>query len=314
MPAVVAVVGAAGLFLGWIWLGGGERAKPVEPVWSGMEVSAWIRRLYEGTPRQREEARKVLLSMEPSAAPFLARRLGHKEPVIQTWYQKLRRSHPQLVQNLPVVYDESWVRTMIGATLNRMTPEQLLPALPELEVLLKEADPITRARSAGLIARIGPRAAPAVDALTAALSDSEIFPQVAYALRRIGPAARRALPALADHLKNDSFASALAAGATICRLDPDYPGLPEGLVRILREGVPSASEAALRELLMLQWRAAGVLPELRELREGDAMEGSRYALNRTIEAIENSLTAKRRFEVRSGPVPDATATPVRTTR
>ena len=71
---------------------------------------------------------------------------------------------------------------------------------------MKSETPAERACAADALGELGPLAAPAVGALTAALDDSSLAVQIEalIALERIGPAAREAVPALVAVLKRDN--------------------------------------------------------------------------------------------------------------
>ena len=70
---------------------------------------------------------------------------------------------------------------------------------------LKSDKPAVRARAADALGELGPLAAPAVEALTAAIGDTNLSVRIEsmIALERIGPAARAAVPSLVGVLKKD---------------------------------------------------------------------------------------------------------------
>jgi len=90
-----------------------------------------------------------------------------------------------------------------------------LPALGALESALRDPDASVRMMSGNAIAAIGPQAAPAVPALTAACSVRDehvhVLRACAQALGAIGPAARSALPALRELLAQPRVRWAAAA-------------------------------------------------------------------------------------------------------
>lgn len=90
--------------------------------------------------------------------------------------------------------------------------------VPALSALLKDSDPLKRARAADELARLGPRAAPAVKPLGALLSDPDpdVRASAALALGNLGPASdgavRRLVKALSDPSADVQSSAALALG------------------------------------------------------------------------------------------------------
>jgi len=85
---------------------------------------------------------------------------------------------------------------------------------------LQDADAKARVGAASALARLGPRAAPAVPLLIGALTDRDklVRTQSIAALGKIGPGAAAALPALARLVEDDDWATrnlAMAAAAAI---------------------------------------------------------------------------------------------------
>lgn len=77
-------------------------------------------------------------------------------------------------------------------------------AVPSLVATLQDPDRDVRAQAARALARMGPRAEPAIPALIAALNDSdqEVRMGAARALGQIGPPAAEAVPDLIEALKD----------------------------------------------------------------------------------------------------------------
>ena len=132
-------------------------------------------------------------------------------------------------------------------------PELPSRAFPDLIRSLSDADPILRGLAALELRDAGPKAQPALDALTSSLKDSDagVRMMVGNALAAIGPDAAPAVPALTaacsvgDENAHVLRACATALGAVGRPAAPALPVLRE-LVKIPR--VQWAAEAAIRRI------------------------------------------------------------------
>jgi hypothetical protein len=109
---------------------------------------------------------------------------------------RIEPAAPQLMASSPLV------RSREQFTLSETASEALArigpSSVPPVTAMLSDPDPAIRARSAAILARIGPDARDAVPELTALLADSDPFVQkeAARALGQIGPEAAAAVPSL----------------------------------------------------------------------------------------------------------------------
>jgi HEAT repeat protein len=153
------------------------------------------------------------------------------------------------------------------------------PAIPQLIAAL--GDPLAQvAMDAGdALGRIGK---PAVPPLIRALksSDPSVRAWAAYAVRKVGPEARDAMPALAGLLRDDRTAAAAAQSLSVMGA-PAVPALLEGL----RNGSPLLREKAASALGDIGLGAETALPELRKLAEDDEPSAIRKAAKEAIGKI-----------------------------
>jgi hypothetical protein len=104
---------------------------------------------------------------------------------------------------------------------------------------LKDSRPNVRYAAADGLARIGPEANPAVDALASELADSDCGMEpppaamAAYALGRIGPAASSALPALRAAVLSPKHNVKCRAAWAVWRIGGKAEGLIEPLIQVV---------------------------------------------------------------------------------
>lgn len=114
----------------------------------------------------------------------------------------VRPAKPQEAERLRVVraFRDWGVRETAADALARIGDA----AVPSLVETLEDPDRDVRAQAARALARMGPRAEPAIPALIAALNDSdkEVRMGAARALGQIGPAASEAVPDLINAIKD----------------------------------------------------------------------------------------------------------------
>ncbi|HEX5444138.1 MAG TPA: HEAT repeat domain-containing protein [Pirellulales bacterium] len=114
----------------------------------------------------------------------------------------VRPAKPEEVARLRVVraFRDWGVRETAADALARIGDA----SVPSLVEILQDPDRDVRAQAARALARMGPRAEPAIPALIAALNDSdkEVRMGAARALGQIGPPAAEAVPDLIQALKD----------------------------------------------------------------------------------------------------------------
>ena len=139
--------------------------------------------------KRRESLYRRLIELGPQALPAL--RDGLRDESLAN-----RRAVALAVE----VVSSSWW-TLNGPRLN------IEPLLEDTVRGLQSEDPYMRARSAGAIYNIGPKAEAAVPELLVLLNRSEVGSRLAacFALRGIGPAAKAALPMLRRALEDPSI-------------------------------------------------------------------------------------------------------------
>jgi len=147
------------------------------------------------------------------------------------------------------------------------------PAAAILAWALSEGHIEHRLHAAGLLAAMGPRAAPAMPAILACLASAEELPTLsadeaevclrcAETLGRIGPRAAEAAPVLEGWLRLDDPEAVLAAACAIARIDKSRAELVLPVLmpasQALSERVSLKAAAALRALGLPQGRAVPV--------------------------------------------------------
>jgi HEAT repeat protein len=127
------------------------------------------------------------------------------------------------------------------------------PALPELVEVIKAGTPQHKAEALYVVAAIGPKAdATAVAAATAALADAD--PQVkmaaGYALGKIGPAAKEALPALTQLAASDDELLKLSSVWAMLQIGVMNDDLTKMAVPMLTKALTSEREFVRVEAAM----------------------------------------------------------------
>jgi hypothetical protein len=155
-----------------------------------------------------------------------------------------------------------------------------------LQRLRDQSRPDVRVKAAQAIWRMGPAAAPAVGALTVALTDQnpEVRLNAAGALGVIGPPARTALPALDQLLVSDPDAFVREQAAkTIMAFAPDVKESVPSLTQTLADKEGFVRIAAAYALAEIGPDAAAAVPALtRMLKDEDrgAREAAKYAIGK----------------------------------
>lgn len=155
------------------------------------------------------------------------------------------------VEAVPVLVKE---RHFIGV-LARIGPM----AVPSLVESLTGVDGPAKVNAAEALGWIGPGAAEAVPALTAAMRDSRVRAEAAAALGRIGPGTAEAVPALMTALEDAKIDASYTVAQALCNIGPQV--IPH-LVRALESAVAGVREKAAWALGRIGPGAACAVPAL----------------------------------------------------
>jgi HEAT repeat protein len=150
--------------------------------------------------------------------------------------------------------------TAAGAQETRTSDRRVAAALERF----RGDDPKIRLQALQRLERMGPRAAAAVPALIAGLSDRDpkIRKQTADVLHNIGPAARQAVPALLSALNDPDSGVRTAAAWALQKAKPDPKVAMPALVANLHAGPDRRSPVVVYALAALGEPAVPVLIEL----------------------------------------------------
>jgi HEAT repeat protein len=131
-------------------------------------------------------------------------------------------------------------------------------ASDEAEVLrimgrLRDPDPAVRFDAVGALSALGARAAPAVEALAAALDDPDAHVAVwsAKVLEGLGPAAALALPALVAHLEGSDIDLKVSCINALGGMEKSGAEASRPLLRLLEDSSPQARAAAQMALVRI---------------------------------------------------------------
>lgn len=302
-----------------------------EPRYEGRSVTYWVKRLGGssvldfGAAEENERARAALRAIGPAAIPALTAALRQE----RHWYVRkaaayalgalgvqAREALPALIEALADVdgdavapaaveairmidpesatdaaprlveiareqqSDEYWRELQRRGTVPAQIP-RLAEALsgtrdlaaapsaplwvPLLAECLKNRREETRQWALKTLRKLGPAAAPAVPALVEALGHSKMQAQAAAALGEIGPGAREAVPALRAMLQDRSPSLRSAAAQALATIEPaPAAGDVAAFAAALRDPDPGQRIAAAIALARLGPDAAPALPALVE--------------------------------------------------
>lgn len=157
-------------------------------------------------------------------------------------------------------------------------------AVPEITTLLTDADPLVRSEAAVALASVGPEAAAAVPALEKLLGDdapAEARYVAAFALGRIGAAAKPAVPRLLELSKSsDGILATVATWATL-KIEPQDSTLVEAAIPLLRKALGGENEMARLEAAValgdIGPAASSAVPMLELVAEEDSSRQVRAA-------------------------------------
>lgn len=199
----------------------------------------------------------------PRPLPDILQDLDHADPDARlsalAALGDLEPGHARIVPGLvPFLKDVQPERRLQAADLLTRTPSRLkettAQVAPVAAALFESGDPDARRRAAALLARIGPAARPALPALVQALKDPgrDFRIMAAETLGAIGPEAAPAVPSLGETVRSDGSGTVrMRAAEALSRIGPPS-----------KAAVP-ALEAALRDPAMAQ--RPEVLAKIREV-------------------------------------------------
>ncbi len=188
-------------------------------------VAGLTKLLGDRSPRVRAHAAHALQHLGPAAvgaAPALVKATGDSDPnvrreaVMALYY--IRADHKMSLPVLAKALEDSDPSVRVAA-LDELTSIGE-PAVPVLTKALEK--PAVRYWAVLALGELGDKAAPAVDALIAALKDdrAETRREVLVTLARIGPDAAKAVPAITPLLNDQDKAVAHAAVLALGRMGP----------------------------------------------------------------------------------------------
>lgn len=235
-----------------------------------------------------ERLAKQLMDKEPFIRAAAARGLGALPPAPEITLPILEKA----LQNA----DEATVRNMLGALaslgpaavprlidvlkqknlrqdviiiLGQIGPKAA-PAAEALSKLLQDDDAHVAVEAALTLGRIGPEAGSAVPALSAALARKECpnSHAIVFALGKIGPSAKATEPKLRELMKSDNRPLAAVSAWAVCKMNPGSAEVAAEAVPVivasLGEPLPETRTAAAEALGSLGPAAKGAVPALQK--------------------------------------------------
>lgn len=171
-------------------------------------------------------------------------------------------------------------------------------ALESLVKALDDPDPTHRGDAAVAIAAVGPAAVMAVPRLQQIVGDANVPAGLryaaAYALGRIGPAAKPAFAALRGLASTEDELLATVAVWAALKIEPADTSLFGEAVPLLRRALRSSNDVARLEAAValgdIGPTAAGAVPLLELVSEEDPLPGIRDAAKRAIDLIRSSTS------------------------
>jgi HEAT repeat protein len=151
------------------------------------------------------------------------------------------------------------LRGPAARVLARLGPKAAGAVQPLIDAA-KDGDPQFRAEVNFALAAIGPAAAPATGMLAEAITndDQHIRESALYALREIGPGAKAASAALVKRMQADNSFDAMAAAWALSRIAPNDSAIAPQAVAKLTSGLSSADAQTRHESAdaLAAWGAA----------------------------------------------------------
>ncbi|MGB8852586.1 MAG: HEAT repeat domain-containing protein [Pirellulales bacterium] len=165
-------------------------------------------------------------------------------------------------------------------------------AVPEITTLLTDADPLVRSEAAVALASVGPEAAVAVPALEKLLGDdapADARYATAYALGRIGAAAKPAVPRLLELSKSSDEILATVASWAALKIEPQDGALVEAAIPLLRKALRGQNEMARLEAAValgdIGPAASSAIPILELVSEEDSSRQVRAAATEALAKV-----------------------------
>ena len=204
----------------------------------------------------------------------------------------LVREGPLAVDALEQALTNAEIRGLAMEILTAIGPVSR-DALDSFVTALSDPDPRHRGDAAVAIAAVGPAAADAVPELLKILADADAPPGLryaaAYALGRIGPAAKPAAAALEALTSSPDELMATVATWASLKIDPANTSLFESAVPLLRKALRGGKDLARLEAAValgdIGPAAAGAVPLLELVSEEDPLPTVRAAAKRAIGQI-----------------------------
>jgi HEAT repeat protein len=171
-------------------------------------------------PKEAIPALREALPMDRANAAAYARALGGIGPAAR-----------EAIPELTALLTDADARPEIAVTLVRIDPGQAEKVVPALVEDLKSSEPKRQLRAINALGQLGAAAKPAVPLLAGRLKDHELQEASLAALRRIGPEASEAVPALVAFLRAPGQNIALKVGDVLVHIGPKAIPAVAGLLQ-----------------------------------------------------------------------------------
>jgi len=256
-------------------------------------VEAFVEGLKSDREQVRTAAARAISDIRPGPAvmvPLMEQALKGAEPeTVRHALDALATLGAEAVPNLIQALKYEKARASVAYVLGEIGPKAA-PATEALAGLLESSDPETRREAAVALAKIGPGAAEAVPALVKAMERCEGSAgcPMCFALGRIGPGAAAAKPVLVKALGSEDETLALFSAWALAHVDPEDAAVAKKSVPLLLVGLKDAESAirlqAAKALGLLGPLAKGAVEALQEARN-DRDEQVREAAGNALKAI-----------------------------
>lgn len=245
--------------------------------------------------RIRSAAAQLLVDLNPPARisqPIFKKVMDDADAeTLDTVLDALAGQGERVLPRLIEAMNNKGARLRVAAILARIGPKAK-PAVPALIEAIQDERATTRNEVLFALAAIGPDAQEALPAVTRALKDEDpnVRYSACYALGRMGPSAKAAKPELQKCLDSDDEFLAMAGAWSLAQIDPACPETAPKSVPVLVRGLAD-SEAITRiqaaeSLGRLGPLAKPALPALKAARE-DPNQDVRAAVAAALERIGN---------------------------
>jgi HEAT repeat protein len=253
----------------------------------------------------RTAASRAILDLRPAPGPMIAaleKTMEGADPALMAVALDVLAQYGRVaLPGLEAALKQPALQARTALVLRRMGPAAA-PAVPALSEALAEARPTARREILFALAAIGPAARPAVPSLVRLLAkpDAETQYAAVYAVGRIGPAAIEAKPLLEKGLSSGDELIRTACVWALARIDPQCPTVAQGLpvlIENLRNTSPVLRIEAAASLRCLGPQARSALPDLKQALHDDN-ELVREMAGEAIRTIESTATAPSKTERR----------------